>query len=93
VTKTSKVNESAKMSGNKQIADFNLRKSAAIFANELREGQKIATVGQNCAVKRQGLNLPPPYNICAKSGFCTVGKNRRGYFAGGHQKLKTLLFG
>ncbi len=32
--------KSANRDGNKEIADFNLQKSAAIFANELREGQK-----------------------------------------------------
>jgi hypothetical protein len=32
--------KSAKRDGNKQIADFNLRKSAAIFANDLRKGRK-----------------------------------------------------
>jgi hypothetical protein len=29
--------KSAERDGNKEIADFNLQKSAAIFANELRE--------------------------------------------------------
>jgi hypothetical protein len=55
--------KSAKQNGNKQIADFNLRKSAAIFANELREGQKIAAVGK--IVPTSGGGKPPPYNVCA----------------------------
>jgi hypothetical protein len=43
---------SAKQYGNKEIADFNLRKSAAIFANELRECRKIAPTS--------GGSKPPP---------------------------------
>ncbi|MCR5121157.1 MAG: hypothetical protein K6B74_01915 [Ruminococcus sp.] len=51
--KKAEANNFAKMNGNKRIADFNLRKSAAIFANEfpLRQyfSESRVFVGRNIA--------------------------------------------
>ena len=44
--KNKQVLKSSRHNGNKEIADFNLRKSAAIFANELRECSQIAKAGK-----------------------------------------------
>jgi hypothetical protein len=63
--KNKQVLKSSRHDGNKEIADFNLRKSAAIFANRKHECSQNRKGGENHAVKRRGSNLSPPYKHCA----------------------------
>ena len=65
------MNDSANRDGNKEIADFNLRKSAAIFANELREGQKIVAVGKIVPTRGGGNGGINKVNAAAALQFVT----------------------
>jgi hypothetical protein len=80
------MNKSAERNGNKQIADFNLQKSAAIFANDLRKGLNFA---EGLALTRLDLCRPA---FLLRENRCALSRNKIGNFFVSAQFCRIIHF-